>query len=78
MSFLFGSPSPAPAPAPKPTATQERQEQRIEAQEKTEIASLAARKKARRTGGVRLLMSPQSRAMGDVSGQVEVAPKLMG
>ncbi len=53
----------APIPAPEPVATPaeeavERQEQRAEAQEKTEMQGLQRRRRLRRTGGMRLLFSP--------------------
>mgnify|MGYP003110937304 FL=1 len=53
--------APAPAPAPVATPTEEvidRQEQRAEAQEKTEMRGLQRRRRLRRTGGMRLLFSP--------------------
>ena len=55
------APAPAPAPAPVATPTEEvidRQEQRAEAQEKTEMQGLQRRRRLRRTGGMRLLFSP--------------------
>ena len=53
--------APAPAPAPVATPTEEvidRQEQRAEAQEKTEMKGLQRRRRLRRSGGMRLLFSP--------------------
>jgi len=53
--------APAPAPAPVATPTEEvidRQEERAEAQEKTEMQGLQKRRRLRRTGGMRLLFSP--------------------
>jgi len=53
---------PAPAPAaPVQTPTEEvidRQEEKAEAQEKTEMQGLQKRRRLRRTGGMRLLFSP--------------------
>tara|TARA_R100000655_G_scaffold50437_1_gene88052 strand:- start:318 stop:488 length:171 start_codon:yes stop_codon:yes gene_type:complete len=47
--------APAPAPAPVATPTEEvidRQEERAEAQEKTEMQGLQKRRRLRRTGGM--------------------------
>tara|TARA_R100000734_G_C3275719_1_gene70571 strand:- start:516 stop:749 length:234 start_codon:yes stop_codon:yes gene_type:complete len=52
---------PAPAPAPVATPTEkviDRQEEKAEAQEKTEMQGLQKRRRLRRTGGMRLLFSP--------------------
>ena len=56
MSF-FGSKS--RKPDPKVEEAQKRAEERAEAAEAREKRTLAARSRVRRTGGMRLLMSPQ-------------------
>jgi hypothetical protein len=49
----------APLPAPVAiSATQTKQEARAEAQTREQTAQAAARRRAQRTGGIRLLMSP--------------------
>jgi hypothetical protein len=50
---------PPPVETPKMSEALSRQEQRAEAAEKEALKRLTARKRARRTGGLRLLMSPQ-------------------
>lgn len=54
----LGSTKPKPVPA-SVTAAQDRAEARAEAQTREEMAQMAARRRVRRTGGLRLLMSPQ-------------------
>lgn len=59
MTALFKTPK-MPTPqqvAPKVTEAQERQEDRIEAQEEMQKRQMAARRRARRTGGSRQLLS---------------------
>jgi len=58
VSALTGSAPSAPAPSPQVTAAQERAEARAEAQTREDVSRMAARRRARRTGGLRLLMSP--------------------
>jgi hypothetical protein len=50
--------SKAPATPSAVTETQQRAEARAEAQTREEAAQIAARNRARRTGGLRLLMAP--------------------
>lgn len=50
---------PPPVQTPKMDAALSRQEQRAEVAEKEAMRQLMARKRARRTGGLRLLMSQQ-------------------
>jgi len=57
MGSLFSTPS-APAPDPELEASQKRQEARLEAEERQKKLQIAARQRARRTGGQRLLLSP--------------------
>ena len=57
MGALVKTPS-APAPDPEITAAQERQEARLAEEERTKMAQIAARRRARQTGGRRLLLSP--------------------
>jgi len=57
MGGIFSSPKP-PAPDPAIEAAQKRQEARATAQEQQERARLAGSRRARRTGGIRMLMSP--------------------
>lgn len=55
MSMLR-APKP-PAPDPELVAAQKRQEERLEADEAQKAAAIAARQRARRVGGQRLLLS---------------------
>ena len=60
MSGLFSKPSPPPPPPgpdPETVAAQRRQEERVEARERDLAAQIAARKRARRSSGRRLLLS---------------------
>lgn len=57
MAALFSPRAPS-VPADVKEA-QERAEVRAEAQERDEAARMASRRRARRTGGLRLLMSPE-------------------
>jgi len=50
---------PPPVVTPKMDEALKRQEERAETAEKEALKRLTARKRARRTGGLRLLMSPQ-------------------
>jgi hypothetical protein len=50
---------PPPVETPKMSEALKRQEERAETAEKEALKRLTARKRARRTGGLRLLMSPQ-------------------
>lgn len=64
MSNLFKTPKmPSPAEvAPEVTAAQKRQEERLEAQERQQARALAARRRVRRTGGMRMLLSKEREA----------------
>lgn len=64
MGGIFSSPKP-PAPDPKIAETQNRAEQRAEAQTQQEQAKAAASQRVRRTGGIRMLMSPERLAAQD-------------
>jgi len=57
MGGIFSKPKP-PAPDPKIIEAQDRAEARATAQERTEMTRAAATQRARRSGGVRMLMSP--------------------
>ena len=57
MSGLFKRPK-APKPDPKMIEAQERAEARAEAAERELQEQISARKRARRTGGLRMLLSP--------------------
>ena len=64
MGGLFSSPSipaPPPPPAPDPAiaANQQKQEERLVSQEKAQQDRLRATKRARQTGGMRLLFSQE-------------------
>jgi len=60
MGGLFGSRTPsAPAPDPKVAEAQQRQEERLEAQEEQKMRQIAARRRARRVGGQRMLLSSE-------------------
>ena len=56
MSGLFGTPK-APKVDPKITEAQKRQEERLDAQEDQKMRQIAARQRARRIGGQRILLS---------------------
>lgn len=56
MSGLMKTPS-MPAPDPEIAKAQERQEARVDEQERTKMAQIAARRRARQIGGRRLLLS---------------------
>ncbi len=56
MSGLFSTPS-APGPDPELKAAQERQEKMLDDQEKQKRLQIAARQRARRVGGQRMLLS---------------------
>ena len=56
MSGLFKAPKP-PAPDPELKEAQERQEKMLEQQEKEKRMQIAARQRARRVGGQRMLLS---------------------
>jgi len=56
VSGLFKAPKP-PAPDPELKEAQERQEKMLEQQEKEKRMQIAARQRARRVGGQRMLLS---------------------
>jgi len=56
VSGLFSTPS-APAPDPELKAAQARQEATLEQQEREKRLQIAARQRARRVGGQRMLLS---------------------
>lgn len=56
MSGLMKTPS-MPEPDPEIAETQARQEARVDEQERTKMAQIAARRRARQIGGRRLLLS---------------------
>jgi len=58
MSGMFSTPKPPP-PDPELEAAQKRQEARIEADERQQKAQIAARRRARQVGGMRMLLSPE-------------------
>lgn len=57
MGGIFSKPK-APRPDPSIAAAQKKQEERLAQQETEQKRQIAARSRARRTGGLRLLMSP--------------------
>lgn len=57
MGGIFSKPK-APTPDPSIEKAQKRQEERLEQQETEQKQQIAARARARRSGGLRLLMSP--------------------
>jgi hypothetical protein len=59
LGLVPDKPPPPPAQQPKVSEALSRQEERAEVAEKEALKRLTARKRARRTGGLRLLMSPQ-------------------
>ena len=59
MGGLFGGKSPAPPDTSKQEALQEKQEARTKRQESEEQRRLAAQQRARQTGGMRSLLSPE-------------------
>lgn len=58
MGSLFSTPK-APAPDPELKKAQERQEARLEEQEAQKMRAISARQRARRTGGMRMLLSTE-------------------
>lgn len=58
MSGIFSTPKPPP-PDPELEAAQKRQEARIEADERQQKAQIAARRRARQVGGMRMLLSEE-------------------
>jgi|AACY02.14.fsa_nt_gi hypothetical protein len=72
MSGLFKTPK-APKQDPKLIAAQERAEARAEAAERELQEQIAARKRSRRTGGLRLLLSPSR-----VQSQIEQRQTTLG
>jgi len=59
MGGLIKTPSmPAPAPDPEIAEVQARQEARVDEEERSKMAQIAARRRARQIGGRRLLLSP--------------------
>ena len=72
MSGLFKTPK-APKPDPKLIAAQERAEARAEAAEQSLQEQISARKRSRRTGGLRMLLSPSR-----VQGQIEQRKATLG
>jgi hypothetical protein len=65
MSAVFSKPK-APKPDPELLEAQKRAEERAEQMRLEEAQALSARKRTRRTGGIRLLLSP---ARGGTAGQ---------
>jgi len=60
MGSLFSPKTPAPPPPdPEITAAQKRQEERLEADEQQKMRAIAARRRARGTGGARMLLSKE-------------------
>lgn len=57
MGGIFSKPK-APRQDPSIAAAQKKQEERLAQQESEQKAQIAARSRVRRTGGLRLLMSP--------------------
>lgn len=58
MGGLIKTPSmPAPAPDPEIAEVQARQEARVDEEERSKMAQIAARRRARQIGGRRLLLS---------------------
>jgi len=58
MGALVTPPAPPP-PDPEITEAQERQEARLTEQERSKMAQIAARRRARMIGGRRMLLSPE-------------------
>jgi hypothetical protein len=56
MSGILNTPS-MPGPDPELKAEQDKQEAQLEQQERTKMAQIAARRRARQIGGRRLLLS---------------------
>jgi hypothetical protein len=62
MSGLFGGGRPAPTQAQRDAeAAQARAEERATSQERTEMQGAQRRRRLRRTGGMRMLFSPERR-----------------
>ena len=58
MGSLLRGPS-MPAPDPEMVKAQERQEARLAEQERQKLSQISARRRARMTGGRRMLLSPE-------------------
>ena len=74
---LFSSPKPPPPPpGPDPAMlkAQQEQEERLEARERQGQREVAARKRARRTGGNRLLLADRENPFMGVPSQQTLGP----
>lgn len=58
MGGLFKTPKP-PAPDPEIVEAQKRQEERLDAEENQKMRAIAARRRARTSGGARMLLSKE-------------------
>ena len=58
MGGIFSKPK-APTPDPSIAEAQKKQQERLDRQETEQKQKIASRSRARRSGGLRLLMSPQ-------------------
>lgn len=58
MGGLFKTPKP-PAPDPELAEAQKRQEERLDAEENQKMRAIAARRRARTSGGARMLLSKE-------------------
>ena len=77
ISGLFKAPKPPPAPPgpdPELRAAQREQEQRQEARERQSQREISARKRARRTGGRRLLLADRENPFLGVPTQTTLGP----
>jgi len=59
MSGIFGGTPKSPDPDPSIKEAQDRQEARLQEEERSKKAQIAARRRARATGGQRMLLSSE-------------------
>ena len=77
MGGIFSAPKPPPPPPgpdPEMLRAQREQEERLEARERESQRELASRKRARRTGGNRLLLANRDNPFMGVPSQQTLGP----
>lgn len=77
MGAIFSKPTPPPAPPgpdPAMVKAQQEQEARLEARESQSQREISARKRARRTGGRRALLSQRDNPFLGVPSQTTLGP----
>ena len=77
VSSIFSKPKPPPPPPgpdPEMIKAQQEQEARLEAREQQNQREIAARKRARRTGGTRLLLAQRDNPFLGIPQQTTLGP----